>query len=706
MFKGFVFKTALGSSRFYIRSAFYLLVLALVLKQKALASEFVHPGTLHTQADLDRMKAKVAAHESPWIEDWEKLLNDPFSQSTYRSGAKPNLGDANGGASRQRASRDAHAAYLNFIRWYISGDRANADCAIRICNDWSAAVNQIPSGHDIPGLSGISIGEFAIAGELLASACPYWEKEDQERFKNMMRQYFYPQVHDYLEFKNRTGDNHAWANWDICNIQALIAMGVLLDDRDIFNEGVEYFKNGRGTGSIENAVYYMHSPNLGQWQESGRDQSHAQLGVGMLGQACEIAWNQGLDLFSYDDNRLLAGAEYVAATALWKDLPFKFYTNSDRANNYWIAFNNGGGRLNIPIWQLIYNHYVVRRGLKAPNVTIAAKLSRPDVGGQDHFGYGTLTFTLDGAASPLPAPPAVPTGLTALPGLGRVYLSWKVNPDYDASGYVIRRAPVDGGDYEIINKESKDTTAHYSIDETAKPGVAYRYVVAAHNLSGDSADSEPVTVTPTAPDPLPSGWSANFVGEGEPSIQPEGAYSEAGNHTFTLKGPAGDIGGNADNMTFISRQVNGDCVFMARLLKFGPGQAVNKVGLMIRESLAPNARMVCVTLGDQWGRGTRARFRTQPGERARTENGDDYTWAPVWLKVQRQGDTFIASHSLDGVNWFDLGSPTTISMPSECQVGFAVCFTKDQKPFAATFDNVTLTESSTPPATVISNSNQ
>jgi|GEM_PF-7033386 len=49
------------------------LCLAFVLSAIAEAQPFVHPGGLHTQADLDRMKARVAAGESPWIDDWNVL---------------------------------------------------------------------------------------------------------------------------------------------------------------------------------------------------------------------------------------------------------------------------------------------------------------------------------------------------------------------------------------------------------------------------------------------------------------------------------------------------------------------------------------------------------------------------------------------------------------------------------------------------------
>ncbi len=50
---------------------------------------------------------------------------------------------------------------------------------------------------------------------------------------------------------------------------------------------------------------------------------------------------------------------------------------------------------------------MVRKGLVALNTTAFANLTRVEGGSIDHFGYGTLTFTLDAAKSPYP-PSAVP----------------------------------------------------------------------------------------------------------------------------------------------------------------------------------------------------------------------------------------------------------------------------------------------------------
>ena len=51
--------------------------------------------------------------------------------------------------------------------------------------------------------------------------------------------------------------------------------------------------------------------------------------VGLAGAICQMAWNQGDDLFGADDNRFLKGAEYVAKYNLGSDVPYTVYTNSD-----------------------------------------------------------------------------------------------------------------------------------------------------------------------------------------------------------------------------------------------------------------------------------------------------------------------------------------------------------------------------------------
>ncbi len=228
------------------------------------------------------------------------------------------------------------------------------------------------------GLTGIPIYEFALVGETLR-IYPGWAPDDFARFKNMMETYLYPLSHDFLTGHNNSPITHYWANWDLCNMDAVLAIGVLCDDHAKYDEAIEYFKHGAGNGSIEHAVPFIYPGGLAQWQEMGRDQEHTQLGIGMMAMFCQVAWNQGLDLFSYDNNRLLAGAEYIARYNLWKPVPYTPYTNEDHVNQYWPSalLDAGRGRLQRPIWELLYNHYVVLKGLNAPDLTEMASSTAP-----------------------------------------------------------------------------------------------------------------------------------------------------------------------------------------------------------------------------------------------------------------------------------------------------------------------------------------
>src|ERR1039458_6339678 len=150
-----------------------LLVAAIGLNQTLIAQPFVHPGGLHTVGDLNRMKTNVLAGNHPWIDDWNKLITDSQAQSNVSIHATVDFN-----TSRQNADADAHAAYLNTIRWYISGDANFANTATSILNKWSSMVttNTETGG----GLSGLPTMSFALAGELLRTYRG-WKTTDLDR---------------------------------------------------------------------------------------------------------------------------------------------------------------------------------------------------------------------------------------------------------------------------------------------------------------------------------------------------------------------------------------------------------------------------------------------------------------------------------------------------------------------------------------------
>ncbi|WP_158850307.1 alginate lyase family protein [Saccharothrix deserti] len=358
-----------------------------------------HPGLLHTQADFDRMKARVSAGTNPWKAGWDKLVANRHSASSWVANPQETIIRGGDGQNYGILYNDIHAAYQNALRWKISGDAAHGDAARNILNAWSGRLKTVTGNADRFLAAGIYGYQFANAAEIMRGYSGF----DLNRFKTMMLNVFYPLNNDFLRNHNGACITNYWANWDLCTINSVLAIGVLCDDQAKIDQAVNYFKTGAGNGSIMKAIPFLHSGGLAQFQESGRDQGHTMMGIGLLGSFCEMAWNQGIDLYGYSNNRVLQAAEYVARYNLGNTVPFTTYrwgTGTNCAQREHTVISEAGRGDNRPIWALIRNHYVKRRGLAAPNTT--AYMDRvypeggggdygPNSGGFDHLGFGTLT---------------------------------------------------------------------------------------------------------------------------------------------------------------------------------------------------------------------------------------------------------------------------------------------------------------------------
>ncbi|MGW3723650.1 alginate lyase family protein [Streptomyces sp. NPDC000851] len=387
----------------------------------AAPAAFAHPGLLHTRADLDRMAAKVKAGAAPYTAGFAKLTANRHAQSGWT--ANPQATVYRGAGSPQNYAilyNDIHAAYQNALRAHVSGDTAHADAAVAILNAWSAKLTSVEGSADRFLAAGIYGYQFANAAELVREHDGF----ELERFQKMMREVFLPLSDDFLVHHNGAYVTNYWTNWDLTAMACVLATGIFCDDRGAVDRAVEYFKNGAGLGSIKNAIPVVHDDGLAEWVEAGRDQGHALLGIGLMGTFCEMAWNQGIDLYGYDDSRFLKGAQYVAKWSLGGDVPYTANTRKKGAINGWSGSETASEAAGVdpammrPVWAMIANHYTKRRGLDASYVTqIAAKAAPeggggdygPNSGGYDQLGFGTLAFTRDrgevgASSSPTPTP--------------------------------------------------------------------------------------------------------------------------------------------------------------------------------------------------------------------------------------------------------------------------------------------------------------
>ncbi|MFJ5364766.1 alginate lyase family protein [Pectobacterium punjabense] len=302
---------------------------------------FLHPGMLYTQADLERMKAGVDNKQDPWYTDWQLLQSHYLASATYSVTPKAVVyrnDPTNGSVGNGELQNSASAALSLAIEWAVTKNPAYANAAIKILNGWSTTLTAI-KGNDAQLAASLYGYKLLNAAEILRYSGSGWSPTEIAQFSKMMTNVFYPLTKTYGQV------NGGWANgnWDAADTVFNLSLGVWLNDFAIYDNAVTYFKQGEGNGSV---IHYVQNEN-GQLQESGRDQAHAQGGLGLLVMAAQIGYNQrqyhtnGADMVSYPNNTypLVKAAEYTAKynlgyTVPYTPIPGKGYTLADMGKGH------------------------------------------------------------------------------------------------------------------------------------------------------------------------------------------------------------------------------------------------------------------------------------------------------------------------------------------------------------------------------------
>lgn len=404
---------------------------------------FMHPGGIVSQDDIERAKALIAAGDERMLKAWQILCDNGYSHSDVATWPTETV--IRGGGSGQNymnCARGAAMAFQNALRWKISGDRANADGAVRILMQWARACKALGGDTNVSLAAGIYGHEFANAAELMRDY-DGWSREDFEEFKRWIVKVFYNPAIDFLRRRHDTWANfrystlgerpgHYWSNWGLCNALCVMSIGILCDDVHMYNQGMSFYKydhvgtfkdrtnerliyNDGCDEFIGNLVPVVHADKrgalgyLGQMQESGRDQGHSLMALGLAIDICQVGLNQGDDLFAYMNDRIAAGAEFVAAMNFGgvdaTSLPWTEYEYADCRGTVGEAWkmggpNTGGAGEFRPYWDRLLGYYQGLRGVKMPYAEAASAQVCPDGGGGnysqnsggfDHLGFSTLT---------------------------------------------------------------------------------------------------------------------------------------------------------------------------------------------------------------------------------------------------------------------------------------------------------------------------
>ena len=406
---------------------------------------FVHPGLLHTQEDLDRICQQIAEGDTFVTAAYAMLTSNEWAQSSRATAAETTVNRGGDDENYINASRAACGAYMNALRWHISGETAFAKNAIGILNDWAATCTLVTGNSNWALAAGLTGYQFANAGELMRDY-EGWDEADFQAFQSWMLRVWYEPNMKFLRVRNGTWENyvgnkglcpgHYWSNWGLCNALSAMSIAILCDDPYLYNQAVSFYKYNHFDGddcwpdNIIDSVIYDNGCNefigilvptvfddsrgpfgqLAQMQETGRDQGHAQMALGLAVDICQTAFNQGDDLFAYMDNRIAAGIEYqqafntqdedFCATLPWmnfhyRDCRYMYYDSSS-----WLMTGpsySSRGTLR-PFNERILAYYEGIKGVSMPYTTAARDALGYEVGGlgstsggYDHLGLTTLT---------------------------------------------------------------------------------------------------------------------------------------------------------------------------------------------------------------------------------------------------------------------------------------------------------------------------
>ena len=181
--------------------------------------------------------------------------------------------------------------------------------------------------------------------------------------------------------------------------------------------------------------------------------------------------------------------------------------------------------------------------------------------------------------------------------------------------------------------------------------------------------------------------------EGDAQLVEDGVYE--------ITGSGADVWGTSDQFHYLYTDLTGDGSISCRVTDFGTGSNTwAKGGVMIRETLDADSKHAIMAMTGGSGGGISFQGRTTAAGASSTGMHSDITAAPPqWVKLTREGNTFTAYYSADGVTWDlftdetpDAGhsNPMDIEMGESVKIGLFVTSHAAGELRTYTIDNVSI----------------
>ena len=437
------------------------------------------------------------------------------------------------------------------------------------------------------------------------------------------------------------------------------------EDQDIGDTGIT------GTAAVTNGVFTIRGSGADIWAPA--DAFHYVYKNWSGDGACVI---RVLDV-DETDSYARAGIMFRASVDASSPHAFVFYraggetgfqARLDTNDNAWVD----GSWDNAPYWLKLTRVQNTFRAYDSPDGTNWHEIGSTNIEMPTNIliglavtshDYGTnCTADLDGLQ--LCSPPAAPSNVQALRAFDHIAVSW-IDNSTNETGFRVEEF-IDWGttNYWIARTVGPNVTNY---TETYLPAVYFR--VQATNLL-DSDYSEIATATAGVLDPIPAEWQS--VDIGNPAL-PGGANYRS--NEFSIVAAGTGMGGTSDQFHFVYQKMYGD----GEIMGLYPGEdggwfgsADGMGGLMVRQSLAPNAADI-VGYIHPGGNGFGYQVRSLAGANAQSNSISPYLWyyPTMWVRLTRTNNQFTISISPNTSQWTTITSQH-IQMQDPVYVGMAV----------------------------------
>ena len=176
----------------------FLIITMFAFSLTTIARDFIHPGLLHSQEDLNRIRQMVEKDIHPAIGSYELLKKTPGASYDYMmKGPFENIARAGKyGYTKHPCESDCNAAYYNALMWNITCDGRHADKAMEILRGYARTLRKI-HGPDDPLCAGLQGFMLINAAEIMrytykrTGYANGWTVEDTQQRKKCSEKCFF-----------------------------------------------------------------------------------------------------------------------------------------------------------------------------------------------------------------------------------------------------------------------------------------------------------------------------------------------------------------------------------------------------------------------------------------------------------------------------------------------------------------------------------